>query len=50
MSKIDVLYYGCPFDLSGYGQVARNHLVNMNNTKGGVEMTLLINDIPPIPL
>jgi len=34
MSKIDVLYYGCPFDLSGYGQVARNHLVNMNNIKG----------------
>ena len=26
---IDVLYYSCPFDLSGYGAVARNHLVGL---------------------
>lgn len=34
MNKIDVLYYSCPFDLSGYGAVARNHLVEMDKIKG----------------
>jgi glycosyltransferase involved in cell wall biosynthesis len=34
MSKIDVLYYSCPFDLSGYGSVARNHLVEMDKING----------------
>ena len=33
MSQIDVLYYSCPFDLSGYGTVARNHLINMKKIK-----------------
>lgn len=31
---IDVLYYGCPFDLSGYGSVARNHLSEMSKING----------------
>jgi len=26
---LDVLYHGCPYDLSGYGAVARNHLVGL---------------------
>jgi len=26
---INVLYYSCPYDLSGYGSVSRNHLVNL---------------------
>jgi len=34
MSKIDVLYYSCPFDLSGYGAVARNHLSFMSKIPG----------------
>lgn len=29
MSEINVLYYSCPFDLSGYGAVSRNHLMNL---------------------
>lgn len=34
MSEINVLYYSCPFDLSGYGAVSRNHLAHMKNIKG----------------
>jgi hypothetical protein len=34
MSDINVLYYSCPFDLSGYGTVSRNHLLQMRKTKG----------------
>jgi len=26
---IDVLYYSCPYDLSGYGAVSRNHLMGL---------------------
>jgi glycosyltransferase involved in cell wall biosynthesis len=33
MSDINVLYCSCPFDLSGYGTVARNHLVRMARIK-----------------
>jgi glycosyltransferase involved in cell wall biosynthesis len=33
MSKINLLYYGCPFDLSGYGTVARNHLTSLSKIK-----------------
>lgn len=33
MSSINVLYHGCPFDLSGYGTVARNHLLGMAKIK-----------------
>ena len=33
MSEINVLYYSCPFDLSGYATVARNHLVEMAKIK-----------------
>jgi glycosyltransferase involved in cell wall biosynthesis len=29
MSEINILYYSCPFDLSGYGTVARNHLLKL---------------------
>ena len=29
MSEINVLYHSCPFDLSGYGTVARNHLLQL---------------------
>lgn len=29
MNKLNVLYYSCPYDLSGYGTVSRNHLVNL---------------------
>ena len=30
---IDVLYYSCPYDLSGYGAVARNHLDGLSQYK-----------------
>ena len=30
MQDLNVLYYSCPFDLSGYGTVAKNHLVEMS--------------------
>lgn len=30
---MDVLYYGCPYDLSGYGSVARNHLEGLSEFK-----------------
>jgi glycosyltransferase involved in cell wall biosynthesis len=33
MSELNVLYYSCPFDLSGYGTVARNHLIEMHKIK-----------------
>jgi glycosyltransferase involved in cell wall biosynthesis len=33
MSELNVLYYSCPFDLSGYGTVARNHLIQMSKIK-----------------
>jgi hypothetical protein len=33
MSDINVLYSGCPFDLSGYGSVARNHLLRLARIK-----------------
>lgn len=33
MSDINVLYYSCPFDLSGYGTVSRNHLLSLNKIK-----------------
>jgi len=34
MDTINVLYYSCPFDLSGYGTVSRNHLLKLNSIKG----------------
>ena len=34
METINVLYYSCPFDLSGYGTVSRNHLLKLANIKG----------------
>ena len=33
MSELNVLYYSCPFDLSGYGTVAKNHLLEMAKMK-----------------
>jgi glycosyltransferase involved in cell wall biosynthesis len=33
MSEIDVLYYSCPFDQSGYGTVSRNHLLSLSKIK-----------------
>jgi len=33
MAGINVLYQGCPFDLSGYGSVARNHLLELVKIK-----------------
>lgn len=33
MSDISVLYYSCPFDLSGYGTVSRNHLLRLAKLK-----------------
>jgi len=33
MSDINVLYFSCPFDLSGYGTVSRNHLVRLAKIK-----------------
>lgn len=33
MSDINVLYYSCPFDLSGYATVARNHLLKLAKIK-----------------
>ena len=30
MKNINVLYYSCPYDLSGYGFVSRNHLTRLN--------------------
>lgn len=33
MGNIDVLYYSCPFDLSGYGMVSRNHLLRLSKIK-----------------
>jgi len=30
---IDVLYYSCPYDLSGYGAVSRNHLLGLSEYK-----------------
>lgn len=33
MSELNVLYYSCPFDLSGYGTVARNHLLELSKIK-----------------
>ena len=30
---LDVLYYSCPYDLSGYGAVARNHLEGLSKYK-----------------
>lgn len=27
---LDVLYYSCPYDLSGYGAVSRNHLIGLS--------------------
>ena len=30
---LDVLYYSCPYDISGYGSVSRNHLVNLSKYK-----------------
>ena len=33
MKDIDVLYYSCPYDLSGYGAVSRNHLKNLIDYK-----------------
>jgi glycosyltransferase involved in cell wall biosynthesis len=33
MSNINVLYYSCPFDLSGYGTVSRNHLLELAKIK-----------------
>jgi glycosyltransferase involved in cell wall biosynthesis len=34
MSSVNVLYHSCPFDLSGYGEVARNHLLKLLKIKG----------------
>jgi glycosyltransferase involved in cell wall biosynthesis len=33
MSEINVLYYSCPFDLSGYGTVSRNHLIRLSKMR-----------------
>lgn len=33
MSEINILYYSCPYDLSGYGSVSRNHLLNLIDIK-----------------
>jgi glycosyltransferase involved in cell wall biosynthesis len=33
MFNINVLYHSCPFDLSGYGAVARNHLLKLLKIK-----------------
>jgi glycosyltransferase involved in cell wall biosynthesis len=30
---LDVLYYSCPYDLSGYGAVSRNHLIGLMKYK-----------------
>jgi glycosyltransferase involved in cell wall biosynthesis len=34
MESINLLYYSCPFDLSGYGTVSRNHLLSLRTVKG----------------
>ena len=34
MNELNVLYYSCPFDLSGYGTVSRNHLLKLLKIKG----------------
>jgi glycosyltransferase involved in cell wall biosynthesis len=34
MEEINLLYHSCPFDLSGYGTVARNHLLKLAKIKG----------------
>lgn len=33
MSELNVLYYSCPFDLSGYGTVSRNHLIELSKIR-----------------
>ena len=33
MESINLLYYSCPYDLSGYGTVSRNHLLNLYKNK-----------------
>lgn len=33
MSEINILYYSCPFDLSGYGTVSRNHLLHLSKMR-----------------
>jgi len=33
MADINVLYYSCPFDLSGYGTVSRNHLLKLSKIR-----------------
>lgn len=37
---IDVLYYSCPYDLSGYGAVSRNHLMGLSKYRDNLRIRL----------